>query len=138
MKRFLLTLLFISSTASAYVPSPSSPNGTDRIRASDGSMCEQAVSTGNMVHAGVYGSDDNYDDRDYHRGYQRNDKGIYAGFQMQLGSKERVDCTRMYEYEMRERDRNDRLADAEYELRMMQIEAEKARLTQRGSTHFSE
>ncbi|ENC6722704.1 hypothetical protein [Vibrio harveyi] len=137
-KIFLLSALITSASHAAYIPSFQSPSGTDRFRTSQGATCEQAVATGKSFQLGLYGSNEDFKDDYTWRNYKGNDVGVYAGLQFQIGGHERVNCTHMYNLEMREMERQDKLAEAEHELRLMQIQAEKTRLKGRGSMHFRE
>ncbi|EDL53671.1 hypothetical protein VSAK1_25885 [Vibrio mediterranei AK1] len=122
------------------IPSVSNPSGTDRIRTSNGSTCEQAVSTGKTVQFGTYGSqgaDDTYSNQydPYHNYYNEDDRGIYAAVTIQFGGEDRVDCTKLYAFEMRQRKREEELAQAEHELKLLQIETEKQRLIKMKQTN---
>ena len=73
--------------------------------------------------------------------YQNQDEaGVYAAVTLQFGGEDRVDCRRLYEFELRERERLEELAQAEHELKLLQIEAEKYRLLKmkQSNTTFSE
>lgn len=125
------------------IPSISNPSGTDRIRTSDGSSCEQAVSTGKTFQVGTYGAMGNEDSDNYYNNYyeqNQDEAGIYAAVTIQFGGEDRVDCTKLYEFELRQRNRDEQLAQAEHELKLLQIEAEKYRLLKmkQESTTFSE
>lgn len=139
MKKVISLLVgFPALAQAAYMPSFQTPSGTDRFRTSQGATCEQAVATGRTFQMGVYGSNEDVKDDYSWRDYQGSELGIYAGLQFQIGGHDRVDCTRMYNLEMREMERQDKLATAEHELRLLQIQAEKRRLQGRGSLHFRE
>ncbi|MEZ9070993.1 hypothetical protein AB4086_06085 [Vibrio splendidus] len=154
LRRVLLTAvaLVIASLASISVTSPvlanpipsvSNPSGTDRIRTSEGASCEQAISTGKTVQFGTYGSTGNEDSDSYYNSYyyqNQDEAGVYAAVTLQFGGEDRVDCRRLYEFELRERERIEELAQAEHELKLLQIEAEKYRLLKmkQSNTTFSE
>ncbi|WP_261818146.1 hypothetical protein [Vibrio gallicus] len=136
-------LLFCGHAFANPIPSISNPSGTDRVRLSDGSSCEQAVSTGKTFQVGTYGATGNEDSDNYYNNYYHQDQdeaGIYAAVTIQFGGEDRVDCTRLYEYELRQRNREEELARAEHELKLLQIEAEKYRLLKMKQTNttFSE
>ncbi|GLR74151.1 hypothetical protein [Aliivibrio sifiae] len=125
------------------IPSLSNPSGTDRIRTSGGSSCEQAIATGKTFQVGTYGSSGNEDSDNYYNNYyhqNQDEAGIYAAVTFQFGGEDRVDCTRLYELELRDRTREEELAQAEHELKLLQIEAEKYRLLKMKQTNttFSE
>ncbi len=141
--KFASAFLFSSSVWANPIPSISNPSGTDRIRMSDGSSCEQAVSTGKTFQVGSYGAMGNEDSDNYYNNYYHQDQdeaGIYAAVTIQFGGEDRVDCTRLYEFELRQRNRDEELAEAEHELKLLQIEAEKYRLLKmkQANTTFSE
>ncbi|WP_394239838.1 hypothetical protein [Vibrio astriarenae] len=132
-----LMLLFSPLAHSAYIPSMYSPSGTDRFRSADGSTCEQAVATGKNFQVGIYGSDEEYGDRNWSN-YQGSDIGVYASVQFQFGAHQRMDCKRMFDLQLKQMEREDRLAQAEFDLRLMQIQREHERLNSRGNTNFRE
>jgi len=144
----LLLMLFVPFVVNANpIPSVSNPSGTDRVRTSEGASCEQAISTGKTIQFGTYGATGNEDSDNYYGGdpnnyYHQNqdEAGIYAAITFQFGGEERVDCSRLYEFELRERKREEELAQAEHELKLLQIEAEKYRLLKmkQMNTTFSE
>lgn len=144
MKTFFWLSCLLSPVVLANpIPSISNPSGTDRIRTMDGSTCEQAVSTGKTFQVGTYGAMGNEDSDNYYNNYyhqNQDEAGIYAAVTVQFGGEDRVDCTRLYEYELRQRNRDEELANAEHELKLLQIEAEKYRLlkTKQQGTTFSE
>ncbi|MFA0438876.1 hypothetical protein BCU70_11980 [Vibrio sp. 10N.286.49.C2] len=140
-------LIFSHSAFTNPIPSVSNPSGTDRIRTTGGATCEQAVSTGKTFQVGTYGSsgaDDQYNDGSgydpYHNYYNEDDRGVYAAVTIQFGGEDRIDCTKLYQYEMLQRKREEQLAQAEHELKLLQIEAEKHRLLnmKQTNTSFSE
>ncbi|MCL9776770.1 hypothetical protein [Vibrio methylphosphonaticus] len=140
----LCVLLMSNGVRSNPIPSVSNPSGTDRIRTSGGASCEQAVSTGKTFQVGTYGSsgvDDQYNDGSgydpYHNYYNEDDKGVYAAVTIQFGGEDRIDCTKLYRYEMLQRKREEELAQAEHELKLLQIAAEKHRLLQMKQTNTS-
>lgn len=125
------------------IPSVSNPSGTDRIRTSEGATCEQAVSTGKTFQVGTYGATGQEDSDNYYNNYyqqNQDEAGVYASLTFQFGGEERVDCTRLYEFELRERKRQEELAQAEHELKLLQIQAETQRLKRMKQTQttFSE
>ncbi|GAM59372.1 hypothetical protein JCM19231_1726 [Vibrio ishigakensis] len=125
------------------IPSISNPSGTDRVRTSAGASCEQAVSTGKTFQVGTYGATGNEDSDNYYNNYyyqNQDEAGIYAALTIQFGGEDRVDCTKLYEFELRQRSREEEIAQAEHELKLLQIEAEKYRLLKmkQASTTFSE
>ncbi|MFA0088003.1 hypothetical protein ACE1OE_17035 [Vibrio sp. E150_011] len=137
-------LIFSHSAFSNPIPSVSNPSGTDRIRTTGGATCEQAVSTGKTFQVGTYGSsgvDDQYNDGSgydpYHNYYNEDDRGVYAAVTIQFGGEDRIDCTKLYQYEMLQRKREEQLAQAEHELKLLQIEAEKHRLLKMKQTNTS-
>ncbi|WP_048613082.1 hypothetical protein [Vibrio coralliirubri] len=154
LRRALLTVVALaiaslSSTALTLpvyanpIPSVSNPSGTDRVRTSEGASCEQAISTGKTVQFGTYGSTGNEDSDSYYNNYyyqNQDEAGVYAAVTFQFGGEDRVDCRRLYEFELRERERLEELAQAEHELKLLQIEAEKYRLLKmkQSNTTFSE
>lgn len=144
MRKFFLLTYFIPSIILANpIPSISNPSGTDRIRTSSGASCEQAVSTGKTFQVGTYGATGNEDSDNYYNNYyyqNQDEAGIYAALTIQFGGEDRVDCTKLYEYELRQRTREEEIAQAEHELKLLQIEAEKYRLLKmkQESTTFSE
>ncbi|GAD90276.1 hypothetical protein VHA01S_038_00440 [Vibrio halioticoli NBRC 102217] len=144
MKKFyLLTCLWSPVLLANPIPSISNPSGTDRIRTTDGASCEQAVSTGKTFQVGTYGAMGNEDSDNYYNNYyeqNQDEAGIYAAVTIQFGGEDRVDCTKLYEFELRQRNREEQLAQAEHELKLLQVEAEKYRLLKmkQESTTFSE
>lgn len=142
-KLYLFSCLWSPLVFANPIPSISNPSGTDRIRTSDGSSCEQAVSTGKTFQVGTYGAMGNEDSDNYYNNYyeqNQDEAGIYAAVTIQFGGEDRVDCTKLYEFELRQRNRDEQLAQAEHELKLLQIEAEKYRLLKmkQESTTFSE
>jgi len=139
----LLCSIFACSAFSNPIPSVSNPSGTDRVRTAEGATCEQAISTGKTFQFGTYGAQGNEDSDNYYNNYyyqNQDEAGIYAAVTFQFGGNERVDCTRLYEFELRDRARQEELAQAEHELKLLQIEAEKYRLLKmkQNNTVFSE
>lgn len=125
------------------IPSVSNPSGTDRVRTAAGATCEQAISTGKTFQFGTYGAQGNEDSDNYYNNYyyqNQDEAGVYAAVTFQFGGNDRVDCTRLYEFELRDRARQEELAQAEHELKLLQIEAEKYRLLKMKQTNtvFSE
>ncbi|NOH78657.1 hypothetical protein F0231_02770 [Vibrio sp. RE86] len=125
------------------IPSVSNPSGTDRVRTAAGATCEQAISTGKTFQFGTYGAQGNEDSDNYYNNYyyqNQDEAGVYAAVTFQFGGNDRVDCTRLYEFELRDRARQEELAQAEHELKLLQIEAEKYRLLKmkQNNTVFSE
>ncbi|MDG2790874.1 hypothetical protein P7M42_07020 [Vibrio parahaemolyticus] len=127
MRRLILISLLAASSAQAAITfNHQNPNGTDRFRMSDGTSCEQSVDTGKSFYAGIYGEQGN-DDRNYDNGYADADSdeaGVYMGVQITFGGAERIDCKRLYDIALQEKELQLAQAKAEHELEMEMMRAE--------------
>ncbi|MBS9935824.1 hypothetical protein [Vibrio alginolyticus] len=131
MKKLLLLSLFAASTNAAITFNHQNPNGTDRFRMSDGTSCEQSVDTGKSFYAGVYGEQGS-DDRNYDNGYSdaaSDEAGVYMGFQITFGGAERIDCKRLYNIALQEKEIQLEQARVEHqlEIELLRAELESAR-----------
>jgi hypothetical protein len=122
------------------------PYGADKVRAADGSSCEQAVNSTTSFVMGVYGSD-NSDRKSYYddnwtlgRGDRHNvgDKGIYAGVQVQLGAPKRIDCHRLFDLEIARKNLELKQMEQQHLMEMQALRAELERITHVGKIHFKE
>lgn len=89
------------------IPQPVLPNGTDQFRAADGTQCNTSLSPTGYVEGGTFFND----------GQQgRQDIGGYVRVLTPFGStKERIDCKRLFDFEMSQREQQhnlERLKDA--------------------------
>ncbi len=104
----LLTVVSIIAPASANpIPSVSNPSGTDQF-VPRRALRETAISAGKTVQFGTYGSTGNEDSDSYYNNYyyqNQDEAGIYAAVTLQFGGEDQVDCRRLYEFELRERER---------------------------------
>jgi hypothetical protein len=136
---FLVPLAIVTADAAPNI-NHGSVSGSDRVRTKDGASCEQAVATGKSFTAGIYGEDSDRDSR-YDYGYSNsygNDKGVYAGIQIQFGGVERIDCTRMYNNEMHRKDIELDLMRVQHQNEMVLLQQEIERLNSRGTLRFAE
>ena len=126
MRVLLLCAILISYNALA-------DNGKDRIRTQDGAICESSVDTGKRMYTEFYTEDGGYDGTDtygYNR-YDRNELGVKIGLEIQLDQTPRLDCQRLYDLELRDRNLELKLKEAELELKMISIQEAKHRLSER-------
>lgn len=131
MKRLLVLTALISCAAQADMQfNHGNPNGTDRFRMSDGTSCEQSVDTGKSFIAGMYG-EQGQDDRDYDYGYSdgsTDEAGVFVGVQISFGGEERIDCKRLYNIALQEKEIMLQSAKAEHEMEMEMMKQELERL----------
>lgn len=100
----ITALLASFSVGASVIPSPELPYGNDTVRTSDGFQCSSSVSPSSYIDAGIY-----QEDLD---GKIDPDRGIYMRIMVPLytGTK-RLDCTRLYEQALKEREREQALSD---------------------------
>lgn len=142
MKKLILLAALVSVSAQAEMRfDHANPNGNDRFRMSDGTSCEQSVDTGKSFIAGVYGQE-GQDDYDYDYGYSDSDQdevGVYMGVQITFGGEERIDCKRLYNIALQEKEIMLQAAKAEHdiEMEMLKVELEALRYENK-SLQFAE
>ena len=107
---------------------------SDKLRTSDGVTCEQATDTGKRVYAEGYGSQGNGEDNYYNNGYNNygqnydDELGVKVGVEIRFGGAERIDCTVLYRYEIRKQKRDGVIADAEHEIKLLELQVKKRRM----------
>ena len=80
------------------IPQPVLPNGSDQFRASDGTQCNTSLSPTGYVEGGVFYND------------SREDTGGYVRVLIPFGgASERIDCKRLFDFEMNEREQQKKL-----------------------------
>ncbi|CCN86039.1 conserved exported hypothetical protein [Vibrio nigripulchritudo SFn27] len=108
---FLLSVMISDGVLaeSLSIPSATIPSGYDRITTSDGTTCESTIASDMYIQTGVMGlkAGHDYADNTYGR-YKHNNLeardnfGVYAQLVIPIGKKrERIDCNRLYELEIR-------------------------------------
>lgn len=99
-------ILATFTTQAAIIPNPELPYGNDSIRTPDGFQCSSGIAPSAYMDAGVYQEDDN----SKYGGDP--DRGVYVRIMVPLytGTK-RLDCSKLYMQALREREREQALAD---------------------------
>lgn len=88
-------LLASFNTFASIIPNPVLPSGSDYVRSADGMQCSQAVSPTAYVDSGIYGNTNKLS----------NEYGIYARVIVPIGGdRNRPDCNRFFEFEMKYRE----------------------------------
>lgn len=95
----LATVCFGTAQASV-IPQPVVPYGTDSVRLPDGFQCSSATSPSSYMDMGIYQTDES--------GYRGGgEKGVYFRLLIPVGSSvKRIDCSKLYEQALRERQMN--------------------------------
>lgn len=92
-------------SAAGLIPNPELPYGNDSIRTPDGFQCSSGIAPSAYLDTGVYQEDDNSK-------YGDPDRGIYLRMMLPLYSgTKRLDCTKLYEQALRERQREQALGN---------------------------
>lgn len=99
MRYFAMLLLIPSLASAANIPSVRTPSGYDRVQTSEGLRCESSIASDTYIQTGIYsvnGSEDNEAVKD---------TGIFAQVVIPLtGARKRLDCSRLYELELKGRE----------------------------------
>ncbi|MCW3172632.1 hypothetical protein [Shewanella subflava] len=149
MKTILIILVCLFMTSNTYATPRfdiRNPNGSDKVRAADGSSCEQAVNSTTSFVMGIYGTDNDFNNYSYEqdwllsRGNLSNggDKGIYAGIQIQLGTPKRVDCNRLFDIEIARKNLELKQMEQQHLVEMQALRAELERVKNLGQIHFKQ
>lgn len=105
---------------------------SDKIRTSDGVTCEQTTDTGKRVYAETYGSQgknkNDYTQSNNNYRHYDNDVGARVGVELRFGGADRIDCNILYRYELERQKRDKILAEAEHDIRILEIQVKKKRM----------
>lgn len=93
-----------TAQANGVIPSPELPYGNDSVRTSDGFQCSSGIAPSAYLDGGVYQEDSGK--------YKDLDRGVYVRIMIPLYSgTKRLDCTKLYEQALKERQREQALGD---------------------------
>lgn len=95
---WLLVLGLFSTSAMADLPYINNNTAQSSERIQTGDMSCETSKAQTTVNAGVYGNNS----VDY--GYQQNDKGGYVGISVPIGGDSKVDCNRLYDLVVKEKE----------------------------------
>lgn len=116
-----LCLIFAQSAFAINIPTASYNTSQDRIRTPDGFQCETSIGSSTTIQMGVSATagvdDSNYWDS-YSHGSNRDESEVGAFFQVVIpvGAPERIDCSRLYDLELRAREMEIRQLEKQIEL----------------------
>ena len=103
MKTILISLISLLSAysfvAKADLPYINNNTAEERTRVQNGDITCEVSKPNSTINAGVYGS--NEDNRYYGR---ENDKGGYIGISIPIGGSSSVDCNKLYELSVKEKE----------------------------------
>lgn len=103
MKTILISLISLLSAysfvAKADLPYINNNTAEERTRVQNGDITCEVSKPKSTINAGVYGS--NEDNRYYGR---ENDKGGYIGISIPIGGSSSVDCNKLYELSVKEKE----------------------------------
>lgn len=91
------------ANAAPYIPSSQIAQGSDHVQTTDGFRCSQAVAPDMYVEAGAFTEDNTYD---YGNNGNNNVGGYVKVVVPIFADRQRLNCNKLYEYELRVREQD--------------------------------